>query len=124
MPYLTILSEFRHNIRIHARNLKATDILKECDVLRDEILPNVGVRLEDKEGQPSAVKLVCKEVLLKEKEAKKQAELERQQEKERKKAELVAIQAAKDAIKKIPPTEMFKSESNKYSEFDENVCLI
>jgi cysteinyl-tRNA synthetase len=50
MPYLKILSEFRENVRNEARTLKAVPILKECDKLRDEVLPNVGVRLEDREG--------------------------------------------------------------------------
>lgn len=50
MRYLSILADFRDKVRNQARNLKATDILKECDQIRDEILPNVGVRLEDKEG--------------------------------------------------------------------------
>lgn len=124
MPYLSILSEFRTNIRSHARSLKATEILKQCDLLRDEILPNVGVRLEDGDNDETAVKLVDRETLLKEKEAKKQTELEKLQEKERKKMEMAAIQAAKDALKKIPPSEMFKSETNKYSKFDENVIRL
>lgn len=50
MPYLTALSEFRDSVREHARNLKAIEILKVCDNLRDDILPNMGVRLEDREG--------------------------------------------------------------------------
>lgn len=50
MPYLTAMAEFRDSIREHARSLKATDILNVCDNLRDEILPNMGVRLEDREG--------------------------------------------------------------------------
>lgn len=119
MPYLSILAEFRDKVRNQARNLKATEILKECDHIRDEILPNVGVRLEDKEDGTSAVKLVDKETLLKEREAKKRVEQEKLLEKERKKAELAAAQAAKDAQKKIPPSEMFRSETDKYSKFDE-----
>lgn len=51
LPYLTILADFRHEVRGVARSLKATDILSECDRLRDEVLPAVGVRLEDIEGQ-------------------------------------------------------------------------
>lgn len=51
MPYLSIMAEFRDNVRTHARTLKATDILQECDRLRDDVLPNVGVRLEDVEGK-------------------------------------------------------------------------
>nr|CAH7726849.1 unnamed protein product [Callosobruchus chinensis] len=120
MPYLTILAEFRDNIRNSARTLKATEILNECDKLRDDVLPNVGVRLEDREGGPSAVKLVDKETLLKEKEAKKKAEQEKAAEKEKKKAELAAAAAAKEAQKKIPPTEMFKKETDKYSKFDDD----
>lgn len=121
MPYLEILSEFRDNVRAQARSIKATPILEECDRLRDDVLPNVGVRLEDREGAPSAVKVVCKEVLLREKEAKKAAELEKNKEKEKKKLELLASQMAKEAQKKIPPSEMFKLEKDKYSKFDDNV---
>lgn len=51
MPYLEIIAEFRDNVRNNARLIKATDILKECDRVRDEVLPNVGVRLEDREGK-------------------------------------------------------------------------
>lgn len=51
MPHLTILSQFRDEVRVLARTLKATDILSACDRLRDDILPGVGVRLEDLEGE-------------------------------------------------------------------------
>lgn len=67
--------------------------------------------------------MVERETLLREKEAKKQAELEKLKEKEKKKAELAAAQASKEAQKKIPPTEMFKTETDKYSKFDSTVCL-
>lgn len=42
-------------------------------------------------------------------------------EKEKKKLELAAAQAAKDAQKKISPSEMFKLETDKYSQFDDKV---
>ncbi|XP_060523978.1 cysteine--tRNA ligase, cytoplasmic [Cylas formicarius] len=119
MPYLSILADFRGNVRNQARSLKAEEILKECDLIRDEILPNIGVRLEDKDGGGCAVKLVDKESLLKEKEAKKQMELNKALERERKKAELAVAQALKEAQKKIPPSEIFKSEIDKYSKFDD-----
>lgn len=121
MPYLTALSQFRDAVRENARDLKATQILQLCDQLRDEVLPNVGVRLEDREGGPSAVKLVDKETLLREREAKRALEAERAAEKERKKAEAAAAQAAKDAQKKINPKEMFVHETDKYSAFDDKV---
>lgn len=119
MPYLEILANFRENVRTQARTLKASDILLECDRLRDEVLPNVGVRLEDHEGEGSIVKLVDKEMLLKEKEAKRLLEVEKAAEKERKKAEAAALAAAKEAQRKIPPSELFRLEKEKYSQFDE-----
>jgi cysteinyl-tRNA synthetase len=122
MPYLISLSEFRNDVREQARTLKATEILKLCDQLRDEVLPNLGVRLEDREGGgPSAVKLVDRETLLREREAKKQLEADKAAEKERKRLEVAAAAAAKEAQKKINPLDMFKSETDKYSAFDDKV---
>merc|ERR1719474_2239988 len=60
MPYLNSMATFRDNVRKSARELKATEILKECDDLRDNVLPNLGVRLEDKENEPTVIKLVDK----------------------------------------------------------------
>jgi len=119
MPYLSVLADFRNNVRSHARELKATKILEECDKLRNDILPNVGVRLEDRDDYTSAVKLVNRESLLREKEAKKVAEAAKAAEKERKKAEQAAILAERDAQRKIKPWEMFLSETDKYSKFDD-----
>nr|CAG4640688.1 EOG090X02DZ [Eulimnadia texana] len=119
MPYLEVLANFRDEVRKEARTLKASNLLQLCDNIRDEILPNLGVRLEDRENQPAALKLVSRDELLKEREAKKAAEEAKRLEKERKKAELAAAQALKDAQKRIPPSEMFKSETDKYSAFDE-----
>lgn len=48
MPYLNALADFRDVVRKEARESKQTNILKECDRLRDDTLPELGVRLEDK----------------------------------------------------------------------------
>jgi len=48
MPYLSAMATFRDAVRKEARSLKATNILSECDKLRDDVLPELGVRLEDK----------------------------------------------------------------------------
>lgn len=48
MPYVTAMATFRDTVRQEARLLKATNILLECDKLRDDVLPDLGVRLEDK----------------------------------------------------------------------------
>lgn len=118
MPYLSALADFRKAVRENAREVKATEILKLCDELRDEILPNLSVRLEDKEGH-SVVKLVDREVLIRERDEKKRRE-------EQKKVEQLAkleLQRQKEKEKldqmKINPADMFKSQTDKYSAFDE-----
>lgn len=92
-----------------------------CDDLRDEVLPKLGVRLEDHEGMPPVVKLVDAETLAKEREQRLKAEEEKKLEKELKKKQMLEAQAAKDAQRRIQPSEMFTTETDKYSKFDEKV---
>lgn len=118
MPYLTAMAQFRNAVREQARELKASEILRLCDELRDDVLPQLGVRLEDREGSAtSALKLVDRAVLLREQEAKKAIEAE----KKRKKLEAAALLAAKEAQRRINPKEMFLADTDKYSVFDANV---
>jgi cysteinyl-tRNA synthetase len=124
LPYLNVLSEFREKVRITAgaienSTIKST-ILKECDLLRDEKLPELGVRLEDRSGNSTVVKYVGREVMRKEKEMRERLEQEREAEKVKQKAELLKLQQEKDAAKKIPPSQLFKREGEveKYSQFD------
>ena len=50
-----------------------TEILKLCDDVRDNVLPELGVRLEDVEGEDHAsIKLDSKENIMREKQEKKQ----------------------------------------------------
>lgn len=114
MPYLEALGSFRGQVRDAARKVGAGDVLQLCDHLRDNVLPELGVRLEDKPDR-TVVKLVSKEELAREKEEKRRIEAEKQ----RKKQELLEAQKAKEEQKKIPPTEMFKRETEKYSKFDD-----
>jgi len=119
MPYLSAFADFRDKVRMTAREHKATDILRECDKVRDDTLPNLGVRLEDHEGAPPVIKLVDKETLLRERAEKLRIEEQKKAEKERKRKEKEAEQLAKEAQKKIPPSELFRKDTDKYSEFDE-----
>lgn len=119
LPYLSCMADFRDNVRQSAREIRATSILAECDRLRDDVLPNLGVRLEDKENEPTIIKLVDKEELLKEKAEKKLVEEKKRQEKEAKKQLAAAKAEALEAQKRIPPWELFRSETDKYSQFDE-----
>ncbi|XP_038054512.1 cysteine--tRNA ligase, cytoplasmic-like [Patiria miniata] len=119
MPYLQVLSEFREQVRQTARQQKAVDILKLCDALRDDILPDLGVRLEDREEGAAVVKLVDKETILRERQLAKQQAEEKQRKKEEAKRKEQEKQAAKDAQRRIPPSQMFLQETSKYSAFDD-----
>uniref|UniRef100_A0A8C2KP42 Cysteine--tRNA ligase, cytoplasmic n=1 Tax=Cyprinus carpio TaxID=7962 RepID=A0A8C2KP42_CYPCA len=51
IPYLSVLSDFREDVRKIAREEKVTELLRLCDELRDNTLPELGVRLEDRDGK-------------------------------------------------------------------------
>ncbi|XP_072320844.1 cysteine--tRNA ligase, cytoplasmic isoform X2 [Eucyclogobius newberryi] len=119
MPYLAVLSDFREGVRKIAREQKVTELLRLCDVVRDDTLPELGVRLEDHEGLPTVVKLVDRETLLKERDEKKKLEEEKKRKKEEAAKKKQEQEMAKLAKMKIPPCEMFLSGTDKYSKFDE-----
>ncbi|XP_074086922.1 cysteine--tRNA ligase, cytoplasmic isoform X2 [Macrotis lagotis] len=123
MPYLQVLSDFREGVRKIAREKRVTEVLQLSDALRDDVLPELGVRLEDHEGLPTVVKLVDRDTLLKEREEKKKAEEEKLKKKEEAARKKQEQEAAKLAKMKIPPSKMFLSENDKYSKFDENIHL-
>lgn len=50
-PVLDVLSEFRDRVRACGRTGDGKGVLAACDHVRDELLPTVGVRLEDKGDQ-------------------------------------------------------------------------
>jgi cysteinyl-tRNA synthetase len=99
MPYLSALATFRENVRNMARTAKNSDILKECDVIRDDVLPKLGVRLEDRANQ-TTLKLEDPEVLEKERLEKIQKELEKKQQKENARFQAEANKKAKEEKKK------------------------
>uniref|UniRef100_A0A8C2KUE5 Cysteine--tRNA ligase, cytoplasmic n=1 Tax=Cyprinus carpio TaxID=7962 RepID=A0A8C2KUE5_CYPCA len=121
IPYLSVLSDFREDVRKIAREEKVTELLRLCDELRDNTLPELGVRLEDRDGLPTSVKLVDKETLLKEREEKKKMEDEKKKKKEEAAKKKQEQEMAKLAKMKVKPIEMFRSETDKYSNFDETV---
>lgn len=84
------------------------------DELRDDILPYLGIRLEDRgKGQESIWKLEEKEILIKERENKLSEKSRKEEEKKQK--------AALDLKKKSTPgKEWFITfESEKYTKFDD-----
>ena len=116
-PLMNALSKFRDDVKA-AAGTDAKSLFKISDELRDDILPFIGIRLEDKgKGQPSLWKYEDKEILIKERE-NKIAEIEK---KEREKAEKKALELKK---KSTPGKEWFKTfETDKYSKFDEETGL-
>lgn len=72
LPVAKALAQFRDSVRQIARENKTVSLLQLCDALRDEILPELGIRIEDGEGSSSAVKLVDKEELMREKQREKE----------------------------------------------------
>lgn len=118
-PILDALSNFRSAIRNAAINKDINLILKLTDQFRDDVLPELGIRLEDK-GQGKESKSVWKfespEVLLQEKKLKEEAQFLKEQQK----LEAERLKAEREARAKIPPSELFKSCTDLYSKFDEN----
>jgi cysteinyl-tRNA synthetase len=117
-PYVECLAEFREDVRRKALDVKAVEILKACDVLRDETLPSIGVRLEDHGGDRPVVKFVDEATLAREKAEKDRLADDKQKAKDLKKKQDEAAQAEKDAQRRIPPADLFKNQTDKYSKFD------
>jgi hypothetical protein len=89
-PYLEAFAQFWEDVRKSAKQIsnKETrhDLFNLCDKVRDDILPKLGVRLEDKEEGQFLIKTELPAVLLKERDVKRAEEEKKRQEKERKKS--------------------------------------
>uniref|UniRef100_A0A4W4HC93 Cysteine--tRNA ligase, cytoplasmic n=1 Tax=Electrophorus electricus TaxID=8005 RepID=A0A4W4HC93_ELEEL len=101
MPYLNVLADFREGVRKIAREQKVTEVLQLCDTVRDDVLPELGVRMEDHEGKLVLTLLITKEFPV------------------TKPLFYFTFPMAKQAKMKVPPSEMFRSETEKYSSFDD-----
>jgi cysteinyl-tRNA synthetase len=118
MPYLNALSKFRDDVRTEARSKKAIEILNLCDNLRDNVLPDLGVLIEDLSDR-TVVKLCDKETIIKEREQKLVAAQRKAAEEKKRQHELNEAKKEKEAKKAIPPQELFIKETDKYSKFDD-----
>ena len=108
-PFINAITDFRGQVKdicITEKDVKK--VLIECDKLRNDILPNLGVRIEDKgKGEKSVWKFFDKEEYLKEKELKENKK--KQKEADNKERELKLSLTAK---------EYYAKQTDKYSEFD------
>ena len=103
-PILDAVQSFRSTVRGKARNNDMAGVLKACDTFRDEQLPPLGIRFEDKSDGNSIWKLDDPAVLLLEQEQKRAEAQARAEEKAAKAAEV----AAKDALNALSPAEYMK----------------
>jgi len=116
-PMLDVLTKFRETVRIAAITGDSKAVLTAADALRDAILPDLGVRMEDKGSGTDVVtvwKLDDPEVLKQERRLKEEAKVE----KERQKLETLRKQKEKEEKAKISPNDMFLSQTDLYSAFD------
>lgn len=125
LNYVEALALFRSQVRNICKAGDAKEgfkkILSLCDNLRDQILPTIGVRLEDREadGTPYVVKLIDPETLAKERALADKLEQEKLIKEETAMLQKLNIHQQREEKAKIPPREMFKSQTDEYSQFDD-----
>ena len=103
-PILDAVQSFRSTVREKARTNDMEGVLKACDTFRDEQLPPLGIRFEDKSDGKSIWKLDDPAVLLLEQEQKRAEAQAKAEEKAAKAAEA----AAKEALNSLSPAEYMK----------------
>ena len=112
-PFINVITDFRGEVKescIADKDVKK--VLNICDKLRDEVLPNLGVRIEDKGNKEKSVwKFFDKEEYLKEKEKEKEL-------KENKKKQKEAEAKEREHKLSLTAKEYFATLTDKYSEFD------
>ncbi|VDO11953.1 unnamed protein product [Rodentolepis nana] len=111
------IADLRQRIRLHAQSLGKGSLkgqlLSACDRLRDDHLPAHGIRLQDRIDCP-AIGLYDAKLLAAERREKAAAEAEKEAAKAKQAKE-------KEEAGKLPPSEIFRSQTDKYSAFDEKV---
>lgn len=124
-PLLDVLTKFRETVRVAAMTGAADSaqtILTAADALRDDVLPELGVRMEDKGSGRDVVtvwKLDDPEVLRREKAAKEEAKARKAEQK----AEAARKLREKEEKAKQDPKEMFLSMTDLYAAFDQATGL-
>jgi len=118
--FLDAFSDFRYKVRTAAQEKKdLSEILNFCDIVRDQTLPDLGVRLEDVKDGPSVWKLDDAGELKKQRDEKEQKATEQQV----KKLEGQFAQRQKDLLKwkdkSKTPEDFFAQKKQEYSAFDE-----
>lgn len=117
-PYSRVLADFQAELRqLSGQEAAKQEYLALCDKVRNVQLWNLGVYLEDREGQPAMVRPVDEELVAAraEKEQREQAKREAKEKREREEAEKAAKKAEQA---KVSHTEMYRS--SEFSAWDED----
>lgn len=115
---MNVLSDFRDKVKENAKSADPKVLFKLTDELRDDILPDLGIRLEDMgKGNPSMWKLEDKETFRKEREEKQALKKQKEEEKEMKKE-------LEQKKKSTSGNDWFRTfETDSYSKFDQETGL-
>ena len=120
-PILDAVQSFRSTVREKARANDMEGVLKACDTFRDEQLPPLGIRFEDKSDGKSIWKLDDPAVLLLEQEQKRAEAQAKAEEKAAKAAEV----AAKEALNALTPAEYMQQLTiEEKSDVDGTITMI
>jgi cysteinyl-tRNA synthetase len=121
-PALDLIVKFRDEIRALARAGADTKaLMRACDDVRDVGLPELGVKLDDREGG-ALWKLSNPEELRHEAAREAEAKAKKEAQKRREKEEAARKAAEKEALARVPPGELFKQGeyADLYSEYDDD----
>jgi cysteinyl-tRNA synthetase len=123
-PVLDAFTGFRDSVRGICRtenNATGRQILDLSDKVRDQILPPLGVRLEDRGDESSKWKLEDRETLMLEIARKEKDEKDRAEEKERLRSLRIAKEEEELRRGKLSPHDLFRSGEHvgRYSAFDD-----
>jgi len=121
-PFVDAFVDFREQVRVAAKSKSSpVDFLKSCDLVRDETLANLGIRIEDS-ADTSIWKMDDPAVIRKEVEEKRQKALEAAVKKLQAKFERLTGDLRKAQQSSVPPSKWFKTGANakKWDTFDKN----
>ena len=121
-PALDLIVKFRDEIRALARAGADTKaLMRACDDVRDVGLPELGVKLDDREGG-ALWKLSNPEELRHEAAREAEAKAKKEAQKRREKEEAARKAAEKEALARVPPGELFKQGeyADLYSKYDDD----
>ena len=113
------LTEFRDKVRNSAKTTKNTEVLQLCDEMRDSVLPELGIKLEDRSNQGAVWKRGDPLDIMREIQSKK----EQEEESKRKKEQLAQLKREREQQQRekasVHPTQMFLHMTDTYSNWDE-----